>query len=94
VVGTTSEVLTTDMRRRIHDAWNVHPCDIYGTTEAAVPAASRQHQIGMDIIHAALTHGLQAAGAVAPPIEVTAVPELRREETHGAKFKLIQTATR
>jgi phenylacetate-coenzyme A ligase PaaK-like adenylate-forming protein len=50
VVGTTSEVLTTDMRRRIHDAWNVDPCDIYGTTEAAVPAASRQHQIGMDIL--------------------------------------------
>jgi phenylacetate-CoA ligase len=224
VVGTTSEVLTTDMRRRIHDAWNVHPCDVYGTTEAAVPAAGRQHQIGMDIledlvivesvdthnhpvppgtpghkllltnlvnhvqpliryelsdsvtiadgpnplglpyariaavdgrsddiitleaaaggrvavhpfrlrapfaalpqvrqyqvrhdstglhvrvvlrstapqdtlerVQAALTEELQAAGAVAPPIEITPVPELRREQTHGAKFKLIETAAR
>jgi phenylacetate-coenzyme A ligase PaaK-like adenylate-forming protein len=50
VVGTTSEVLTADMRRRINHAWEVEPCDVYGTTEAAVPAASRQGQLGMDIL--------------------------------------------
>jgi phenylacetate-coenzyme A ligase PaaK-like adenylate-forming protein len=50
VVGTSSEVLTADMRRRIRDAWGLEPVDFYGTTEAAVPAASRQGQVGMDIL--------------------------------------------
>ena len=50
VVGTSSEVLTAEMRRRIRDAWGVEPIDFYGTTEAAVPAASRQGQAGMDIL--------------------------------------------
>ena len=35
VVGTTSEVLTTDMRHRIHAAWSLDPINFYGTTEAA-----------------------------------------------------------
>jgi phenylacetate-CoA ligase len=223
LVATTSEVLTTDMRHRIHAAWSLDPIDFYGTTEAAVVAAGRQHQTGMDIledlvivevvddhnqpvppgtpghkvlltnlvnhtqpliryelndsatlapgpnplglpyarittvdgrsddiitlpapdgrqlpvhpfrlrapfatlpdvrqyqihhdptalhvrvvlrpsapqdtlqrIHAALTTELQAAGAVAPPIEVTPVPDLPRDQGHGAKFKLIQSTT-
>jgi putative adenylate-forming enzyme len=50
VVGTTSEVLTADMRRRIRDAWSLGPLDFYGTTEATVPAAGRQGQVGMDIL--------------------------------------------
>jgi phenylacetate-CoA ligase len=50
VVATSSEVLTGDMRRRIRDAWDVEPLDFYGTTEATVPAASRQGQVGMDIL--------------------------------------------
>jgi phenylacetate-CoA ligase len=50
VVGTTSEVLTDDMRRRIREAWSLEPLDFYGTTEAAVPAASRPGQVGMDIL--------------------------------------------
>ena len=50
VVGTTSEVLTADMRRRIRDAWSLEPLDFYGTTEATVPAAGRQGQVGMDIL--------------------------------------------
>jgi putative adenylate-forming enzyme len=50
VVATSSEVLTAEMRRRIRDAWGVEPLDFYGTTEAAVPAASRQGQVGMDIL--------------------------------------------
>jgi phenylacetate-CoA ligase len=50
VVATSSEVLTGDMRHRIRDAWNVEPLDFYGTTEATVPAASRQDQVGMDIL--------------------------------------------
>jgi phenylacetate-CoA ligase len=221
LVATTSEVLTTDMRHRIHAAWSLDPINFYGTTEAAVVAAGRQHQTGMDIledlvivesvdthnhpvppgtpghkllltnlanrtqpliryeltdsvtlapgpnplglpyariaavdgrsddiitlpapgggqvpvhpfrlrapfaalpevrqyqirhdrtglhvhvvlrpsaphdtltrIQVALTNELQAAGAVAPPIEVTPVPELPRDQGHGAKFKLIQT---
>jgi phenylacetate-coenzyme A ligase PaaK-like adenylate-forming protein len=213
LVATTSEVLTTDMRRRIHAAWSLDPIDFYGTTEAAVVAAGRQQQTGMDIledlvivevvdqhnhpvppgtpgqkllltnlvnhtqpliryeltdsvtladgpnplglsddiitlpapdggqvpvhpfrlrapfthlpevtqyqihhdptglhvrivlrpnsphdtlerIQAALTQELQAAGAVAPPIEVTPVPELHRDQGHGAKFKLIRSTAR
>jgi phenylacetate-CoA ligase len=43
-------VLTGDMRRRIREAWNVEPLDFYGTTEATIPAASRQRQVGMDIL--------------------------------------------
>jgi phenylacetate-coenzyme A ligase PaaK-like adenylate-forming protein len=50
LVATTSEVLTADMRHRIHAAWSLDPIDFYGTTEAAVPAAGRQHQTGMDIL--------------------------------------------
>jgi phenylacetate-CoA ligase len=50
LVATTSEVLTTDMRHRIHAAWSLDPIDFYGTTEAAVVAAGRQHQTGMDIL--------------------------------------------
>jgi phenylacetate-CoA ligase len=50
VVGTSSEVLTAEMRRRIRDAWELEPLDFYGTTEAVIPAASRQGQIGMDIL--------------------------------------------
>jgi phenylacetate-CoA ligase len=50
VVGTSSEVLTEDMRRRIRQAWGLEPFDFYGTTEAMVPAASRQGQVGMDIL--------------------------------------------
>ena len=42
-------------------------------------------------VHAALTHELQAAGAVAPPVEVTSVPELHRDRSNGARFRLIQT---
>ena len=34
---------------------------------------------------------LRDAGAVPPPIEVTAVPELGREPGHGAKFKLVKS---
>lgn len=223
-MATTSEVLTTDMRRRIHAAWSLDPIDFYGTTEAAVVAAGRQQQTVMDIledlvivevvdeaqppgaprhpgqkllltnlvnhtqpliryeltdsvtladgpnplglpyaritavdgrsddiitlpapdggqvpvhpfrlrapfthlpevtqyqihhdptglhvrivlrpnsphdtlerIQAALTQELQAAGAVAPPIEVTPVPELHRDQGHGAKFKLIRSTAR
>jgi phenylacetate-CoA ligase len=224
LVATTSEVLTTDMRHRIHTAWSLDPINLYGTTEAAVVAAGRQHQTGMDIledlvivevvdhhnhpvppgipghkvlltnlvnhtqpliryeltdsvtlaagpnplglpytritaidgrsddiitleapgggqvavhpfrlrapfaalpdvrqyqihhdptglhvrvvlrptapqdtlqrIHAALANELQAAGAVAPPIEVIPVPELPRDPGHGAKFKLIQSTAK
>jgi phenylacetate-CoA ligase len=50
LVGTTSEVLTADMRRRIRDAWDLEPLNVYGTTEAAVPAAGRQGQVGLDIL--------------------------------------------
>lgn len=50
VVGTTSEVLTGDMRRRIRDAWDLEPLDFYGTTEAAIVAAGRQGQAGMDVL--------------------------------------------
>jgi phenylacetate-CoA ligase len=50
LVATTSEVLTADMRRRIRDAWALDPIDFYGTTEAAVVAAGRQGQAGMDIL--------------------------------------------
>jgi phenylacetate-CoA ligase len=50
VIGTTSEVLTTEMRARIRQAWDLEPLDFYGTTEAAVPAASRPGQVGMDIL--------------------------------------------
>jgi phenylacetate-CoA ligase len=45
----------------------------------------------LERIHAALTQELQAAGAVAPQIQVTPVPELHRDPGHGAKFKLIQS---
>jgi phenylacetate-CoA ligase len=45
-------------------------------------------------IQSALTNELQAAGAVAPPIEVTPVPELPRDQGHGAKLKLIQSTAR
>lgn len=50
LVATTSEVLTDDMRRRVRDAWGVEPIDFYGTTEAAVVAAGRQGQAGMDVL--------------------------------------------
>lgn len=48
----------------------------------------------LERIQAALTQELQAAGAVAPPIEVTPVPELHRDQGHGAKFKLIRSTAR
>ena len=38
------------MRRRIREAWSLEPLDFHGTTEAAVPAASRPGQVGMDIL--------------------------------------------
>jgi phenylacetate-CoA ligase len=50
LVATTSEVQTADMRRRIAHAWALEPLDFYGTTEAAVVAAARQGQAGMDIL--------------------------------------------
>jgi phenylacetate-CoA ligase len=50
VVATSSEVQTADMRRRMAEAWRVAPLDFYGTTEALIPAASRQGQAGMDIL--------------------------------------------
>jgi phenylacetate-coenzyme A ligase PaaK-like adenylate-forming protein len=43
-------------------------------------------------VRAALVRQLHDAGAVPPPIEVTAVPELRRDPGHGAKLKLIRNA--
>jgi hypothetical protein len=45
----------------------------------------------LDRVHAAISHELQAAGALPPPIQVTPVPELQRDRGHGAKLKLIQT---
>jgi hypothetical protein len=42
-------------------------------------------------VRAALARELQAAGTVPPAIQVTPVPEIRREGGHGAKVKLIQT---
>jgi len=50
LVATTSEVQTADMRRRMTQAWGLEPLDFYGTTEAAVVAAARQGQAGMDIL--------------------------------------------
>ena len=38
------------MRRRIGEAWGLDPLDFYGTTEAAVPAAGRPGQAGMDVL--------------------------------------------
>ena len=42
-------------------------------------------------VAAAVARELRDAGAVPPPIEVTAVPELGREPGHGAKFKLVKS---
>jgi phenylacetate-CoA ligase len=50
LVATTSEVQTADIRRRIAQAWGLEPLDFYGTTEAAVVAAARQGQAGMDVL--------------------------------------------
>jgi phenylacetate-CoA ligase len=50
VVGTSSEVQTADMRRRMAEAWQVEPLDFNGTTEALIPAAGRPGQTGMDIL--------------------------------------------
>jgi AcrR family transcriptional regulator len=50
LVATTSEALTADRRRRVRDAWGVEPIDFYGTTEAAVVAAGRRGQAGMDVL--------------------------------------------
>jgi phenylacetate-CoA ligase len=50
LVATTSEVLTADMRHRIREAWSLDAIDFYGTTEAAVVAAGRQGQTGMDVL--------------------------------------------
>jgi phenylacetate-CoA ligase len=43
-------VQTADIRRRIVQAWGLEPLDFYGTTEAAVVAAARQGQAGMDVL--------------------------------------------
>ena len=50
LVATTSEVQTADIHRRITQAWDLEPLDFYGTTEAAVVAAARQGQAGMDVL--------------------------------------------
>jgi phenylacetate-coenzyme A ligase PaaK-like adenylate-forming protein len=52
------------------------------------PSAARDILEG---IRSALTQELQAAGAVPPPIEVTPVDDIPRDQGHGAKLKLIQT---
>lgn len=43
-------------------------------------------------VRAALERALRDAGAVPPPIAVTAVPEIDRESGHAAKFKLIRVS--
>jgi phenylacetate-CoA ligase len=43
-------------------------------------------------VQVALTNELQAASAAPPPIEVTPVPEIPRDQGHGAKLKLIESA--
>jgi hypothetical protein len=44
-----------------------------------------------DRVGTALARELQAAGAIPPAIQVTPVPEIRREGGHGVKVKLIHT---
>jgi phenylacetate-coenzyme A ligase PaaK-like adenylate-forming protein len=45
-------------------------------------------------VRAALAGALRAAGALPPPITVTAVPKIDREAGHAAKFKLIRSTGR
>ena len=39
VIAYAGEVLTPDMRERIHDAWGIEPVSLYSTTEAAILAS-------------------------------------------------------
>ncbi|MGH3777572.1 MAG: phenylacetate--CoA ligase family protein [Pseudonocardiaceae bacterium] len=43
------EVLTGDMRHRIHEAWGLHPLQGYGATEAIAIAGSCLEHVGMHI---------------------------------------------
>jgi phenylacetate-coenzyme A ligase PaaK-like adenylate-forming protein len=43
-VGTTSEVLTPETRRRMVQAWGKVPCDFYGATEGVFAIEGEQHQ--------------------------------------------------
>ncbi|MGQ0719050.1 MAG: phenylacetate--CoA ligase family protein [Pseudonocardiales bacterium] len=43
------EVLTDDMRHRIHEAWGIHPLEAYGATEAIAIAGSCPARVGMHI---------------------------------------------
>jgi phenylacetate-CoA ligase len=66
LVATSSEVLAADMRRRIGQAFGVEPLDFYGTTEAAVVAASRQGQAGMDVLEDLVLVEVTLAGGPNP----------------------------
>lgn len=43
------EVLADDMRRRIHEAWGLHPIDSYGATEAIAIASGCPGHVGMHV---------------------------------------------
>ncbi len=49
IVAYAGEVLTPDMRARIHEAWGVHPASMYSTTEAAMIASSCPAGVGMHL---------------------------------------------
>jgi len=49
IVACTSEVLTEDMRTRIHQAWTAELHELYATTEAAVLASTSPHHVGLHV---------------------------------------------
>jgi phenylacetate-CoA ligase len=44
-----SEVLSEDVRRRIHDAWGIEPFEAYATTEAAIIASGSPERVGLHV---------------------------------------------
>jgi phenylacetate-CoA ligase len=77
-----AELLEVRQYQMVHDPAGLHVAVVL-REEAPADTAAR--------VRAALARELRDAGAVPPPIEVTPVPELRRDPGHGAKLKLIRS---
>jgi phenylacetate-CoA ligase len=78
-----AELLEVRQYQVVHDPEGLHVAVVL-REEAPADTPTR--------VRAALVRQLHDAGAVPPPIEVTPVPELRRDPGHGAKLKLIRSA--
>ena len=69
-VFSASEVLTDETRRRVYDAWNEHPFNVYAATETAGIAAECEHHNGLHIFEdLVITEVVDDANRPVPPGE-------------------------